>query len=111
MLFRSNESKGWIDDPLANVTVVFEYFPVVSILSSMDFWTFIVLIFASGFSVSFKSLAQKPFFFSIKNFMGNTGLPFYTSGFGSFSIDDDTLTNITVVFEYFPVVSILSCID
>ena len=31
------ESKGWIDDPFANVTVVFEYFPVVSILSSMDF--------------------------------------------------------------------------
>ena len=31
------ESKCWIDDPLANVTVVFEYFPVVSILSSMDF--------------------------------------------------------------------------
>ena len=43
--------------------------------------------------------------------MGNTGLPFYTSGFGSFSIDDDTLTNATVVFEYFLVVSILSCID
>ena len=46
--------------------------------------------------------------------MGNTGLPFYTSGFGSFSIDDDTLnnvTNITVVFEYFLVVSILSCMD
>ena len=31
------ESKGLIDEPLANVTVVFEYFPVVSILSSMDF--------------------------------------------------------------------------
>ena len=107
-------SLQYIDDPLANVTVVFEYFPVVSILSSIDFWTFIVLIFASGFSVSFKSLTKKPFFFfffSIKNFMGNTGLPFYTSGFGSFSIDDNTLANVTVVFEYFPVVSILSCID
>ena len=43
--------------------------------------------------------------------MGNTGLPFYTGGFGSLSVDDDTLTNVTVVFEYFPVVSILSCID
>ena len=43
--------------------------------------------------------------------MGNTGLPFYTSGFGSFSIDDNTLANVIVVFEYFPVVSILSCID
>ena len=34
--------------------------------------------------------------------MGNTRLPFYTSGFGSFSIDDDTLnnvTNITVVLS------------
>ena len=93
---------------------MFEYFPVVSILSSMDFWTFIVLIFAFGFSVSFKSLAKKTLFFlffSIKNFMGNTRLPFYTSGFGSFSIDDNTLANVIVVFEYFPVVSILSCID
>ena len=43
--------------------------------------------------------------------MGNTGLPFYTSGVGSFSTDDDTLTNVTVVFEYFLVGSILSCID
>ena len=43
--------------------------------------------------------------------MGNTGLPFYTSGFYSFSIDDDTLTNVIVVFEYFPVISILYCID
>ena len=110
-MLRKNKSKGWIDDPLANVSVVFEYFPVFSILSSMDFWTFIVLIFASGFSVSFKNLTKKPFFFSIKNFMGNTGLPFYTSGFGSFSIDDDTLTNVIVAFEYFPVISILCCID
>ena len=38
-------------------------------------------------------------------------LTMFTTGFGSFSIDDDTLTNVTVVFEYFPVVSILSCID
>ena len=38
-------------------------------------------------------------------------LTVFASGFGSFSIDDDTLTNVTVVFEYFPVVSILSCID
>ena len=34
-----------------------------------------------------------------------------TNGFGSFSIDDDTLTNVTIVFEYFLVVSVLSCID
>ena len=38
-------------------------------------------------------------------------LTMFTSGFGSFSIADDTLTNVTVVFEYFPMVSILSCID
>ena len=61
-----NESKGWIDDPLANVTVVFEYFPMVSILSSMDFWIFIILIFAFGFSIKFKSLAKKPIFFLLK---------------------------------------------
>ena len=38
-------------------------------------------------------------------------LTMFTIGFGSFSIDDYTLTNVTVVFEYFPMVSILSCID
>ena len=38
-------------------------------------------------------------------------LTMFTIGFGSFSIDDDTLTNVMVAFEYFTVISILCCID
>lgn len=50
-----------------------------------------------------------PFF--INDFLGNLGLLFHSSAFGSYYSIDDPLTNVTVVFEYSPVLSILTSMD
>lgn len=43
--------------------------------------------------------------------MAAFGLLFYSSAFGSYYSIDDPLTNVTVVFEYSPVLSILTSMD
>ena len=72
---------------------------------------------AFGFLLSSKSLTKAhtpqplppPLF--INDFLGNLGLLFYSSAFGSYYSIHDPLTNVTVVFEYSPVLSILTSMD